>query len=532
MVVSNPQMSLAPEQEYIEQTSQNHRKKFAQFFTPVEIADFMVSWILGCKSINTVLDPAFGLGVFARSILKQIPNALIKGFELDPTIYTKALTYFQNQPNVTLYNEDYMYNDWNSVYDAIICNPPYLKFHDYNNKKVVNEVEFQTGIRFKSTSNLYTMFLAKSIAQLAENGRACYIVPTEFLNSDYGVSIKKYLLETNVLRYLFVIDFNSMAFEKTLTTTTILLLAKDGVEKNIQMRSVSNARDLLLYTDTINNNTVLSDLISYRNKDLNPNIKWTQYYHPPVSEKTIRLIPFSYYGRIKRGIATGDNDYFTFNLSKAKEFDIPQESLLPCITKSADVPSKVFTELDYQILLNNDKKVLLLNANVSSNQAVKRYLDNGVEKGVNLKYLTSKRTPWYALENRIPSELWVSVFNRNEPKFIVNAAHIHNLTTFHCVYLNKMNEFDMNLFVSYLLSDVSKSILEKNRREYGNGLKKFEPNDINYSMVLDLRSMNVRSKEMVVRLFKEYLSSVREQNPQETILSDINSLFCDEYSIE
>ena len=55
--------------EYSKFTPIEHRKKFAQFFTPLPIADLMAKWILGNDDLKTVLEPAFGLGIFSRAIL-------------------------------------------------------------------------------------------------------------------------------------------------------------------------------------------------------------------------------------------------------------------------------------------------------------------------------------------------------------------------------------------------------------------------------------------------------------------------------
>ena len=60
------------EQEYSVNTKLSHRKKFAQFFTPKPIAQIMANWILGNKkNLASVLEPAFGLGVFSRQLLTQ-----------------------------------------------------------------------------------------------------------------------------------------------------------------------------------------------------------------------------------------------------------------------------------------------------------------------------------------------------------------------------------------------------------------------------------------------------------------------------
>ena len=79
-----------PEKEYSQMVSLEHRKKFAQFFTPFPIAEFMAKWITGNKNLNTVLDPAFGLGIFARAIRQTNKECSIKGFDIDEDILRLA----------------------------------------------------------------------------------------------------------------------------------------------------------------------------------------------------------------------------------------------------------------------------------------------------------------------------------------------------------------------------------------------------------------------------------------------------------
>ncbi len=116
------------EREYSKFTSIEHRKKFAQFFTPFPIARLMAKWLLGNENLKSVLEPAFGLGVFSRAILAE-KKVDIKGFEIDQNIYKEAKKSFDGNENVSIILEDYIYNDWKNKYDGIICNPPYFKFH-------------------------------------------------------------------------------------------------------------------------------------------------------------------------------------------------------------------------------------------------------------------------------------------------------------------------------------------------------------------------------------------------------------------
>ena len=75
-------------------------------------------------------------------------------------------------------------------------------------------------INLSGFTNIYTLFLLKSIYQLNENGRAAYIIPSEFLNSDYGKLVKEYLLKSKALRHIIIFNFKENVFDDALTTSS------------------------------------------------------------------------------------------------------------------------------------------------------------------------------------------------------------------------------------------------------------------------------------------------------------------------
>ncbi len=518
------------ELEYSKVTTIQHRKKYAQFFTPFSVADLMAKWLIGNKELETVLEPAFGLGVFSRALLNHNHNLKIKGFEIDEKIYKKAKIIFKDNQNVSINLRDFMYNDWENKYDGIICNPPYFNFHDYDNKNVLKEIEKKISCKLNGLTNLYTLFLIKSIYQLNENGRAAFIIPSEFLNSDYGKLIKSYLVKSKTLRHIAVFNFNENIFDDALTTSSIFLCANDKKSGKVQFSNVSNLNDfsniervIEYYPDYLNNDrTVEFD-------NLDPALKWRVYYQEQNAVKYKYLVPFTNYGKVVRGIATGSNEYFAFSLSKANKFGISKKYLLPCICKAIDSKNSFFTKDDFNKLKATDKSVFLLNA-VNPDDNVNNYIAKGEEQGINKKYLTANRNPWHSLENRPPSPIWVSVFNRTGLRFVRNEAGISNLTTFHCIYLNMFSASKTDLFFAYLLTEVSKQIFNDNRREYGNGLQKFEPNDLNNSKILDLELLQPDTESEILEYFNLYRKSVIDKNPDESFVNKINDIFIKYYT--
>ena len=517
------------EKKYSKKTSLIHRKKFAQIFTPQPIVNLMSDWLLGNKFLNTVLEPAFGLGIFSRMLLKKKENLKVKGFDIDETIFNEASRYFGSFKNVSLHLEDYMYSDWNSKYDGIICNPPYFKFHDYDNKQILQEVEKKLKFKFNGLTNLYTLFLLKSIFQLNKDGRIAYLIPSEFLNSDYGKLVKEYLLKTKTLRHLYVIDFKENVFDDAMTTVSILLLANDSNNSEVHITTIDSKFDLQVIEHYIKTYPKEKGELSFKPNELDPDIKWRRYYQLQNSINYKNLVPFSTYAKVVRGIATGANEYFTFKKSKAEKYSIPNENLLPCICKAKDVKGHFFTVNSYNNLVKNDELIYLFNGQNSNNEKVVDYIRLGENERINEKYLTKSRKPWYSLENRPPAPIWVSVFNRTGVKFIRNEANISNLTTFHCVYPTNSDLFSnvsKNLLFAYLLTDVAKEIFSDNRREYGNGLKKFEPNDLNKSRMLDLSTLNQAQVEKILGLYFEF-----KESGNEDFLSEIDKILRSEFAI-
>jgi adenine-specific DNA-methyltransferase len=498
------------ESEYSKAVSLEHRKKFAQFFTPYSIAELMGKWLLGNENLQTVLEPAFGLGVFSRALLSKKTDLQIKGFEIDNLIFEKSKKEFSDTEKTDLLLEDYMFNDWHNKYDGIICNPPYFKFHDYDNKNILKEIETKLKCKLNGFTNLYTLFLLKSIHQLKPNGRCAYIIPSEFLNSDYGKLVKTHLLKTGTLRHIIVFDFDENVFDDALTTASIILCANDNKADKVQFTNIQSVKDLDIVENLIANYPKFPENSkTYSFSELVPDVKWKTYYQSQNSHKFKNLVPFSTYAKVVRGIATGANDYFTFNLSKARKYKIDEHFLLPCVCHSVDVKGNLFTKSDFEDLKNRDKNIFLINAVNSANENVSKYLIKGEKEAVNKKFLTASRNPWYSLEKRPPAPIWVSVFNRTGLRFIRNEANISNLTTFHCIYpqSNMFSDISIDLLFAYLLTDTARQIFEDNSREYGNGLQKFEPNDLNKGKMLDLGKLSTSVKQKIENLYQQNLNS-------------------------
>ena len=515
------------EDSYIQRTCYSHREKFAQFFTPLKIAKLMSNWLVIKRSNQKILDPAFGLGVFYEFIKNDADSVI--GYDIDDKITDYFFKNKKPNPNLTIKTINYLDSD-DIKYNGIICNPPYLRFHHYDNGRSIAYINKKLSINLSKTSNLYTLFLVKSLSQLAFGGRLAYIVPIEFLNADYGVEIKKYLLSSGQLRHIAIFDPKSSLFNDALTTSCILLCANDSYNKQECSFSFIKKEEDLKLLENFYKFYPSHNMFKYkiRYSKLDPKIKWQHYYTSNKADCCNNLVPFSKYAKVTRGIATGSNEYFVFNKSKSKRNNITIESLSPCICRSKDIISPFFTIDTFNNLLESDKPVFLFNAQKTNEfkYSTLEYIKIGENLGVNKRYLTSSRKPWYSIEKRKPAPIWAGVFNRSGLKFIRNEANILNLTNFHCVYSDYE---DVDLLFAYLSSNVAKSIFNDNKRVYGNGLNKFEPNDLNRALMLDIDLLSKDIKNSILQLYYKYRDESISGNTNNSYIEKIDKILEDNF---
>ncbi len=105
-------------------------------------------------------------------------------------------------------------------YDYVVGNPPYVRvqYLPDHQKKYLNEL-YDSAI---GNYDLYCLFTERGIDLLNNGGRIGYILPNQFMNTDYGVGMRRELLERTKIEELY--DFrNSGVFEDAMNCPSILV---------------------------------------------------------------------------------------------------------------------------------------------------------------------------------------------------------------------------------------------------------------------------------------------------------------------
>ena len=478
---------------YSQAADRGHLKKYGQYFTDYAVAEFMCAW--ACERAKNMLDPAVGNSVFFTRVRERYPDCRLTGYELDETI----LDYFGNPAHAKIIRGDYLAGEWDCRYDAIVCNPPYHRFQAVPDRdRILDRICENTGVRYSGYTNLYILFLVKSICQLSDCGRLAYIIPTEFLNSKYGTQVKRLLLERRLVRAIIHFSDNERMFFNA-TTTCCILLADKRPKQCVRFYSLASAKDL--QTLNIEGEDDLGCVVSY--EELTADEKWRCYVNHEERQTFHNLRSVSDFCRVSRGIATGANDFFCFSKEKARAYGIPKNCLTKCVCRSADVRSIVFTEEDFKNLADKGRQVYVLDITALSDSNVEKYIRTGEQAGIDRRYLPSARHPWYSMEQKQAAPIWVSSACRGGVKFVRNLAGIKSLTTFHSVFVKEDFKEDTDLIFCYFLTQTAQKILLENRKELGNGLIKFQPNDLNTARMLDITRISLRDRERMLGIYRD-----------------------------
>ena len=483
------------EREYTQQINNEHIKTYGQYFTQYPVAHFMCSW--ACSEANTMLDPAVGNSIFLQETKKLYPSCQLHGFEIDE----KILSFFGNPANAAIRNEDYLLNDWDSTYDAIVCNPPYSRFQAVTNRQeIIDTIHEHTGIKYSRYTNLYILFLIKSLYQLSSNGKLAYIIPTEFLNSQYGTVIKEKLIKERLLRAIINFQNNSEMFFNATTTSCILLIDHSEKEQILFYNLLSFDELDSLRIDATDAQATAVSYDTVKASD-----KWRFFTNQEEHTEYRNLVDVAKFCKVSRGIATGANDFFCMSKSKMQKLQIPSDSVIECICHSADVKKAIFSTKDFKALADADKTVYLLDIKKGQEAGLEEYIAAGEQQGLHKKHLLSCRKPWYSMEQKAIAPIWVCSANRNGIKFVRNLANVSSLTTFHSIFVNEAYKDDINILFCYFLTPIAQTIIRANRKELGNGLEKFQPNDLKTAKMLDISLLSQEDYQKVSTIYNEMI---------------------------
>ncbi|MFZ1888280.1 MAG: class I SAM-dependent methyltransferase [Candidatus Binataceae bacterium] len=473
--------------------TQKERNRLGQFATPTLLASDVLAYARTLLPENVpvrFMDPAIGTGSFYTALLRHFPSARIKaaaGIEIDPHYGNPARELWRGRAlKIELGDFTAMKPPTPpKLFNLIVCNPPYVRHHHMGVEekgRLQEATAAACGVRMAGLAGLYCHFLGLAHPWMADEGIAAWLIPSEFMDVNYGGPVKRYLLSQVQLLRIHRFDPNDLQFGDALVSSTVVCFRKRRPNADHQVE-LSYGGKLSMPTHT--RFVPATTLQNMR--------KWTGLAANGVQQPKdgLRLADFFL---IKRGLATGENSFFILSRVEIEERGLPREFFKPILPGPRHLPTDVI-EAEKDGTPKIDRQLFVLDCRLPEDVVRKRfpklwsYLKTGKPR-VSDTYLCSHRKPWYAQENRPPAPFLCTYMGRNLVKrdkpfrFIFNQSQATAANVYLLLYprpaVVKALESDPKLgpLIWKFLDAIPPGTLLGEGRIYGGGLYKMEPKEL------------------------------------------------------
>jgi adenine-specific DNA-methyltransferase len=471
------------------------RNRLGQFATPPALAEDIARYVhrlWGSREPVRFLDPAIGTGSFYSALRKVFTADQIRGasgIELDPLFVDAARNLWSRHP-VEIQLGDFTVQsppEPSDRFNLVLTNPPYVRHHHlsrHDKARLKAAVFRNCQIDISGLAGLYCYFMLLADGWLADNGIGVWLIPSEFMDVNYGVALKRYLADHVTLLQIHRFSPADVQFADALVTSAIVVFEKAKPSPRHQT--------VFSYGSSINEpelieRVTLSELRSAR--------KWSAFPKAATNRRVSNGGPvLSDYFAIKRGLATGSNTFFVLPRERAQELGIPYGFLRPILPSPRYLKASV-VEADEDGYPTIDRQLALIDCDAPEDELrVKyrgfwEYLQEGRNQGVHEGYLASRRSPWYSQERRNPAPFLCTYMGRSRSsskpfRFIWNRSSATAANVYLMLYpigsLKAALERDESLYrVAHdFLQGIEESDLVGEGRVYGGGLHKVEPKEL------------------------------------------------------
>lgn len=471
----------------------SERNRLGQFATPTglakEIVSHAVSLLEGDLQLR-FLDPAIGTGAFYSALLTAVPSERVgvaQGFEIDPHYSQPARALWSNSP-LSIVEADFTTatppRSDPERFNLVVCNPPYVRHHHLptGTKRRLQSSALALGSPMGGLAGLYCFFMALCHPWMRDGAVGAWLVPSEFMDVNYGRAVKRYLLDRVRLLRIHRFDPADVQFGDALVSSAVVFFRNEAADPGEKVE--------FTYGGPVSAPTQ-SRKVS--RDDLRGEAKWSRYPVSGPREHHSGPVLKDFFS-IRRGVATGQNSFFVLSAEEIDARGLPWQFFRPVL------PSPRFLETDeiradgrgHPVLA---RRLFLLDCRLpeeevrSRHPALWQYLETGIPDVAD-RYLCRNRSPWYRQEDRPAAPLLCTYIGRADTKrgkpfrFILNHSQATAANTYLMLYprpsLAAAMADDSGLVrrIWDVLAGISPGDLLGEGRVYGGGMNKLEPKEL------------------------------------------------------
>lgn len=460
------------------------RKARGAFFTPPDISRFMTDWAVRTPD-DTVLEPSCGEAAFllpAAVRLKQLGalemalGSQLHGQDIHRASVAEAGRLLAKQGfNATLEVGDFFAREPEPLFDAVIGNPPYVRYQNFagESRTTALEAAFRQGVRLNQLASSWAAFTVHAAAFLKRDGRMALVLPAELLAVKYAAQVRRYLLSR--FASVRLVLFENLVFPGVLEEVVLLLAEGYGGAQRFEVYQARNAEEL--------RNVVAANWTEFTPRG---DEKWTGALLPSdafaLYDDTLTSDAFEVmldWGQTYLGAVTGNNDYFTLTRSEVKKLKLAQNELVRISPPgSRHLRGLTLSDHGWEALAEADERCYLFAPAASPSKAALRYIAAGEAKGVHEAYKCQVRDPWWQVPLVERPDLLFTYMNHDRPRLVRNGAGVHLLNSLYGVQLHAPRRaLGQELLPLASLNSMTLLGAEIVGRSYGGGLLKHEPTE-------------------------------------------------------
>lgn len=404
--------------------SQN-RRSLGTFFTDPTIVQQMIEY-WGPESIApaTVIDVGAGVGAYTRAAADAWPTAKVIAVDVNPlTLALLAADAAQSRaadsrprrrsPQLVLDDFVTWYEREGSSLGEnrlIIGNPPYTRLQLIPPGTRTALLKSAAGL-CGSRASLSAIITATSVARLGSSDALSFLLPTHWLESDYASALRSRIWSMGDRRVNLHL-FSSKLFADARVDAVSLNIGPESNNGNFSL-TVEGSESLVRLD---------------RTTPCPPNWRTLFTRGPrPRSAGIGKAKPRTTLGsvaNVRRGVATGANQFFAVSESVRDEYGLPRDLLIPLVRKLRDFSTPSISVHDLEALSPKVARWLLsISSDRIEDARVQRYVTHGTSIGVHNSELARRRTNWLDLSSDIHiPEVIIGPMSRGRFQFVGNDA--------------------------------------------------------------------------------------------------------------
>jgi len=319
------------EQERLDaRKSAAERNKWGQFATPPALSRSIARYALELMESRPLrfLEPALGTGSFfsaleAESTAERIESAV--GIELDP-LFAKSAASLWAASGLQVVTGDFTKQPLPDLrFNLIITNPPYVRHHHLTaDEKARLKARLAQSLRLdiSGLAGLYCYFLLIAHDWLEDDGLSVWLIPSEFMDVNYGTTVRRYLTESVTLLHTHRFLPSDVQFTDALVSSAIVVFRKALPPAGHHVRFSLGGSIEAPQHEALIPLIPLTTLVRSG--------KWTRFPKYAAHERHGETTLGDLFA-IKRGLATGANSFFILTEAEASNWEIPREFLKPIL---------------------------------------------------------------------------------------------------------------------------------------------------------------------------------------------------------